>query len=138
LLGVINYLYKNIKRDLISHSSYFTIIQSSAILIGTLTGALIIKLATNYFGSEFTALIFLFIVTIIIRFIPFFYSLRLEPLERRDLRFFRYVIFQRPVFYGLLEFTRLSHEEKKLLLDLKIKKDLINIEKKIKKKIFKK
>ncbi len=137
-LGVINYLYKNIKRDLISHSSYFTIIQSSAILVGTLTGALIINLATNHFGSEFAALIFLFIVTIIIRFIPFFYSLRLEPLERRDLRFFRYVIFQRPVFYGILEFTRLSHEEKKLLLDLKIKKDLINIKEKVRQKIFKK
>jgi MFS family permease len=124
-LSVINYLYKNIKRDLILHSSYFTIIQSTAILVGTLTGALIIKLGTNYFGSEFKALIFLFIIAMFVRLIAFIYSLRLEHLERRDLRFFRYVIFQRPVFYGLLEFTRLSHEEKKLLLDLKLKKEFV-------------
>lgn len=123
-LGVINYLFKNIKKDLIAHSSYFTIVQSSSIFIGTLLGALIIALATKYYNSEFKALIFLFIITIFYRFIPFFYSLRLERLQRRDLRFFKYVIFQRPVFYGLLEFTHLSHEEKKMLLNLKIKEDM--------------
>lgn len=131
-LGITNYLYKNIKRDLIGHSSYFFIIQSTAILIGTLLGAWIIKLATIYYSSEFKALIFLFIVTIFFRFIPFFYSLTLERLHRRDLRFFRYVIFQRPVFYGLLEVTHLSHEDKKILLDLKFKKEVF---KKIKPKI---
>jgi len=133
-LGVINYLYKNIKRDLIGHSSYFFIIQATAILVGTLLGAWIINIATNYYVSEFKALIFLFIITMFFRFIPFFYSLTLERLHRRDLRFFKYVIFQRPVFYGLLEFTSLSHEDKKLLLDLKLKKELENIKGKIKNK----
>lgn len=124
-LAMINYLYKNIKKDLIGHSSYFLIIQSSAILVGTLIGALIINLATKYYDSEFRALIFLFIFAICFRFLAFLYSLRLEKIERRDLRFFKYVIFQRPVFYGLLEFTSLSHEEKKMLLDLKLKKEVL-------------
>ncbi|MDD4050143.1 MAG: MFS transporter [Candidatus ainarchaeum sp.] len=131
-LGVLDYLYKNIKKDLIGHSSYFLIIQASSIFVGTLLGSGIIYFATKFYYSEFKALIFLFIFTIFFRFIAFFYSLKLEKLERRDLRFFKYVIFQRPVLYGLLQFTHLSHEEKKLLLDLKFKSEF----KKIKSKLF--
>lgn len=124
-LALLNYLYKNIKRDLIGHSSYYLIIQSSAILIGTLLGSLIINLATKYYGTEFKALIFLFIFTMCFRLFAFLYSLKLASLERRDLRFFKYILFQRPVFYGLLEFTSLSHEEKKMLLDLKLKREVL-------------
>lgn len=132
-LSILNYLFKNIKKDLISYSSYFTIVQSTSIFIGTLLGAFIIFLATKFYDSEFKAIIFLFILTIIYRFIPFIYSLSLERLQRRDLRFFKYVIFQRPVFYGLLEFTSLSHEDKKILLELNLK-DKMKVIKKIRKK----
>jgi len=125
-LAIPNYLYKNIKKDFIRHSSYFLIIQSTAIFIGTLAGAGIINLATKYYNSEFKALIFLFIFVIFFRMLGFLYSLKLQKLEKKDLRFFKYVLLQRPVFYGLFEFTSLSHEEKKMILKLRFKKETLN------------
>lgn len=133
-LGIINYLYKNIKTELIDHISYFTIIQSTIIFIGTLLGAYIINLATKYYGTEYQALVFLFTMTIFIRFLPFLYSLLLEPIKRRHLKHFKYVLFQKPVLHGLLLFTHISYENKKLLQELKFKEEISYFKKKIRKK----
>lgn len=125
-LAINNYLYKNIKKDVIHYTSYFIIIQSTAILLGTLFGALVIKLAQNHFNNDLYALLAVFIVSGIFRFIAYLYSNNLKDKDKGLLNLYRSIVLQKPVYFGLKKITYFVSGKVKILTP-KFKENSIKI-----------
>jgi MFS family permease len=138
MLSLTNYLYQNIKIDLINHVVFFSIFQSTAILLGTLFGSWLIFIGTRMFNTEFKAIIVVFIISGVVRIIGAFFSLRIKDKNKEDAHLFRSILLQRPVSYGVREFGHfLSYEEKRALLTFKSKQIAFNqLSKKEKQKIL--
>ena len=115
-LSIINYLYRNIKEDLMDHSAYFTIVQSTAIFLGTLFGSFLISFFEKISINEKNALILVLIISAFFRLIAYFFARRIKDPNPKKINIYKKIIFQRPVVYSLKHFFfYLSSEEKKLL-----------------------
>jgi hypothetical protein len=125
-LSIINYFYQYVKTDLIYHYSVFLIIQSTALFVGTMFGSLIIDIGKRIFNIELYALIFVFIVSAIFRFISIFFIKNLKDVKRKEKSIWKDIIFLKPVSFGLHQFGYyFLYEEKKAIYTIDKEKGII-------------
>jgi len=108
-LSITTYIYQKLKQNLITHYTFVMLFQAVALTIGALLGALINKIATDYYGIESKGIIIVFIVGIFFRIITAIFTNRItdkRPLPKDDANMVIEIITFRPVISGATELSK--------------------------------
>ena len=115
-LSITTYIYQNLKKDLITHFTFFMLFQAVALTIGALLGLLINKIATSYYGTESKGLIVVFIVGIFFRIITAIFTSKIkdkDTLYKNNADIVKEIITFRPVIYGVGELSKSFERQQK-------------------------
>lgn len=115
-LSITTYIYQNLKKNLITHYTFFMVFQAAALTVGALLGAVINKIATHYYGTEAKGIIVVFAVGVFFRVITAIFTSRIKdkrPQLKNDKNMVIEIITFRPVFYGVGELTKRFEKHQK-------------------------
>ncbi len=132
LISIKNYFYQNIKKDLIHHVSFFIIFQAFAIFAATMFGSFIITEFTNIFGYEKYAIIMVFIIGSILRFISYLFAKNIKDQRRRKIDLIKNILLYVPLRFGLSKLSHFAIHERRI-----VAKKIVEEEKDIKKYVVK-
>ncbi|MFH0906560.1 MAG: MFS transporter [archaeon] len=116
LLGIYDYFYQNVKKDIINHFSLYIISASLAMFIGSLVGAEIFKQASNRYNSELIAITIIFVLSAVVRYFCLLYIHKIKDIKRKEINLTWSIILLKPITYGLERFySFIIHEEKEII-----------------------
>jgi MFS family permease len=108
-LSITTYIYQNLQKNLITHYTFFMVFQAAALTVGALLGALINKIATNYYGTETKGLVVVFAIGVFFRIITAIFTSKIKdkrPPLRKDKNIVIEIITFRPIRYGIVALTK--------------------------------
>lgn len=113
-IALTSYLYQNIKKNLIAHMTFLTLFQSIALTLGALCAAGINYVLTKKIGLESTALFWVFVIGISLRFITAILSQGLKDNNPEKTNVLKEIIIFKPIIYGggkLMQIWGKKHKE---------------------------
>ncbi len=117
-LSITTYIYQNLKKNLITHFTFFMLFQAIALTIGALLGAFINKIATGFYGTESKGIIVIFVVGIFFRLITAIFTSRIKD-KRQPHKEYKNIVKEiitfRPVIYGVGEFSKAFSHKRKII-----------------------
>jgi len=116
-LSVYGYFYQNVKYDMIHHMSFFTIFQSTAMLLGSIVGGIISSTPKFwYMGSEKYGLLLIFGISILFRLFTIGFINKIEDKNKSKIDLPKNILLQKPIMFGVTKFLTFTKAEGQVVL----------------------